>query len=169
VDASGTGYSDRTRFLAASAALELAEPAYQAFKAIQLRAPLKENVQRKRQAMETALKELNQAAEYRVAEVTTASTYRIGDIYRSFSQELLNSERPAGLSPEALEQYELVLEDQAYPFEEKAIEIHEANADRVKSDIYDEWVKKSFTALASLLPARYGKLEKANQVIDEIF
>ena len=52
-----------------------------------------------------------------------------------------------------------LLEEQAYPFEEKAIEVHGVNAARTGSGIYDEWVRKSFAALAGLMPARYGKTE----------
>ena len=49
----------------------------------------------------------------------------------------------------------------SYPFEEKAIEIHESNADRVKTGLYDEWVKKSLIALRKLRPVRYAKLERS--------
>ncbi len=163
-----SNYNDRSRFIAASAALALAEPAYETFHARPITAPLKQSIQSKRQSMEAALKAFNLAAEYRVADITTASTFRIGEIYNEFSQALLNSERPKGLSEEALDQFELVLEDQAYPFEEKAIEIHQANAERAASGLYDQWVKKSFTALATLLPARYGKIERNEAIVNEL-
>ena len=168
IPANGTNYSDRARYLAASAALTLAQPTYRAFEKIELVAPLKQNIANKRRAMETSLEAFNVAGQYSVAEVTTESTYRIGELYRQFSGELLDSERPEGLSEEALEQYELILEDQAYPLEEKAIEIHEANATRISDGIYDEWVKGSFHSLGFLLPARYGKFESSPQVIHEI-
>ncbi len=53
----------------------------------------------------------------------------------------------------------MLLEEQAFPFEEKAIEIHEANARRAAEGVYDEWVQKSYTALAELKPARYARTE----------
>ena len=37
----------------------------------------------------------------------------------------MNSERPSNLNELELEQYELALEEQIYPFEEKAIKVHE--------------------------------------------
>ncbi|MGD9832345.1 MAG: hypothetical protein AB7U92_06315, partial [Piscinibacter sp.] len=59
-------------------------------------------------------------------------------------------------------------EEQAFPFEEKAIELHEANAARASQGIYDKWVKQSFEALAKLRPVRYGKAERAEGVVDAI-
>ncbi|MGD8885075.1 MAG: hypothetical protein PVF34_05605, partial [Gammaproteobacteria bacterium] len=114
--------------------------------------------------MERSIEVYTQAANYGVAEVTTASTYRIAEIYRDFSRGLFNSERPKGLSPDELEQYELLLEEQAYPFEEKAINIHETNASRSYDGVYDEWVKKSFNALKKLQPFRYAKNERSELV-----
>jgi hypothetical protein len=68
-----------------------------------------------------------------------------------------------------MQQYDLLLEEQAYPFEEKAIDIHETNAKRSWQGSYDTWVKKSFSALEKLLPSRYNKQEKSVEVTDEIY
>lgn len=168
VTPNSAGATDRARFLAGKAALELAAPSLDNFRAVQLRQPLKETVPRKKQALEKAEALLNLAAEYRVAEITTAATYQTGQLYKELGSELLKSERPAGMSPEALEQYELVLEEQADPIQQKAIDIHEANAARVKSGVYDEWVRKSFAELATLMPARYGKTEKYEPIANEL-
>jgi hypothetical protein len=78
----------------------------------------------------------------------------------------MTSERPGGLSGVELEQYEVLLEEQAYPFEEKAIEFHKLNAQRVKSGVYDQWVDDSFKKLAVLEPARFGKKEKLEPFIE---
>jgi len=153
--------SPRTQFLAAKASLELAEPIFQSYRDIQLVQPLKKNLKRKKSAMKEVIDVYTRAANYGVAEVTTASTYRIAEVYNDFSHDLFSSERPKGLSKEELEQYNLLLEEQAFPFEEKAIEIHETNADRVKTGVYDEWVKKSFLQLRKLQPVRYSKLERS--------
>ena len=119
--------------------------------------------------MQSAVDAFTQAAGYGVEEVTTASVYVLGEIYGSFGQELLHSERPSGLSPAELEQYDILLEEQAYPFEEKAITIHESNIQRVKDGTYDEWVRKSFTALKKLRPVRYAKSEKSEVVVNAIY
>lgn len=153
--------TDRTQFLAAKATLELAEPAFQSYRGIHLVQPLKANLKKKKNAMKEVIDAYTKAANFGVAEVTTASTYRIAEVYNDFSRGLYASERPKGLSATELQQYDLLLEEQAYPFEEKAIKIHETNADRVKDGVYDEWVKKSFIALRKLRPVRYAKLERS--------
>jgi len=52
-----------------------------------------------------------------------------------------------------------LLEEQAYPFERKAIEIHELNSQRSWEGIYDQWVEKSFAELKRMLPGRFDKRE----------
>src|SRR5690606_32866594 len=69
------------------------------------------------------------------------------------------SERPRNMDEDTLEQYVLLLEDEAVVFEERAIELHEANDALAREGLYDEGVKASFEALAKLVPARYGKTE----------
>ncbi len=107
--------------------------------------------------MERALAGYQPAVGYAVAEVTTAATYEMGELYRHLAADLMKSERPANLDAEALEQYDLLLEEQAFPFEEKAIEVHELNARRAADGLYDEWVRKSYAVLAEVEPARFGK------------
>ena len=76
----------------------------------------------------------------------------MADLYRDFGRALLASERPRELGAEELEQYDLLLEEQAFPFEEKAIAIHERNARRAAEGLYDVWVRKSYAALAPTPP-----------------
>ncbi|MEM9404334.1 MAG: hypothetical protein AAGA44_17835, partial [Pseudomonadota bacterium] len=66
-------------------------------------------------------------------------------------------------------QYDLLLEEQAYPFEEKAIELFQANAERTADGVYDEWVIKSFEELAQLMPARYAKMERSENVVTALY
>jgi len=107
-------------------------------------------------------------AEYQVAETTTAATFETAELYRTLAHDLLQSERPKKLSSEELEQYNSLLEEQAYPFEEQAISIHELNAKRAQDGVYDEWVRKSYGALAELKPARYAKTELSSGMIGPI-
>jgi hypothetical protein len=46
--------------------------------------------------------------------------------------------------------------------------LHEVNAARAKDGTYDEWVQKSFAALAQLNPGRYGKVEIGEQQVESI-
>ena len=119
--------------------------------------------------MEDVIEVYTKLAGYGVAEVTTAATFRLGEIYQIFSADLMSSERPANLDEAALEQYDILLEEQVYPFEEKAIDLYKANANRAPDGVYDEWVRKSFDQLASLMPGRYAKLERSENVVTALY
>ncbi|MGA0610904.1 tetratricopeptide repeat protein [Caldimonas sp. KR1-144] len=164
----GAQRTDRSRFLGASATLALAEPALEAYRKVELVEPLARQLKLKKQKMEDALKAYAAAADYGVAEVTTASTFHTAALYQDFGRAMLKSERPKKLSKLELEQYNVLLEEQAFPFEEKATELHETNARRAATGLYDEWVQKSFKALAELRPVRYGKNERSEGAIDAI-
>ena len=104
-----------------------------------------------RQRMQEALAAYGKAADYGIAEVTTAANYEIAELYHALSKDLYASERPPELTTDELEQYDILLEEQAFPFEEEAIELHETNAARTADGIYDEWVRKSLAALGRAL------------------
>lgn len=166
VDATaGEQRTDRTRYLAATASLQLAEPVRKRFEVVKLTQPLADSLKLKKALMEDVIAAYTRAADYGVAEVTTAATFRLGEVYEQFSSDLMASDRPSNLEADALEQYEILLEEQAFPFEEKAIDLFKANADRAADGVYDEWVKKSFERLAGLLPARYAKKERSEDVV----
>jgi cellulose synthase operon protein C len=155
----GAGRTDRSRYLAAKASLALAHPARDTFRGLQLTAPLSRSLGAKRKALETALTGYKAAADYSVAEVTTQASFEIAELYRQLAADLMKSQRPKNLSADELEQYDLILEEQATPFEEQAMRLHEGNAQRARDGVYDDGVKASYAALAKLLPARFGKTE----------
>jgi tetratricopeptide (TPR) repeat protein len=164
----GAARTGRSRYLAALATLELTAAERDAFRSIALVAPLKQSLAAKKSAMERALAGYQAAAGYSVAEVTTAATYEMGELYRQLATDLMKSERPANLDAEELEQYDLLLEEQAFPFEDKAAEVHELNARHTAGGLYDEWVRRSYAVLAELLPARFGKQVEPEAFIAEL-
>jgi len=164
----GGARTNRTRYLGATAALAMAEPVLDAYRKVPLIEPLAKQLKLKKSKLEEVLKAYAVAADYGVADVTTAATFHIAALYQDFGKALMGSQRPKKLSKAELEQYNVLLEEQAFPFEEKAIELHETNARRASEGIYDKWVKNSFTALGELRPARYGKVERSEGVIDAI-
>jgi tetratricopeptide (TPR) repeat protein len=155
----GAARSDRSRYLAAKASLELALPLRDAFNSVRLVLPLKKSLEAKRAALQRALKGLEGSDAYAIAEVSTAATFEMAELYRHLAEDLMKSERPKALKGEELEQYDLLLEEQSYPFEERAIEIHLVNAGRAANGVYDDSVRASFAMLAKLKPARFGKTE----------
>jgi len=164
----GAQRTERTHYLAAKAQLALAQPARDVFRETRLTAPLKKSLIVKRNALETAMDGYRKAAEYQVAEVTTAATYEMAELYRRLAKDVMASERPKNLKGEELEEYNSLLEEQVFPFEEQAIKAHELNAARAKDGVYDESVRKSFQALAELKPARYGKTELTHDVVTSL-
>jgi tetratricopeptide (TPR) repeat protein len=161
--------SDRSRYLAAMAANVFADDKLYVYKKIKLTQPLKASLSKKKAALNTALNAYNETLDYKVEEFSTSANFSIADIYHQLAKDLMTSSKPKNLNALELEQYDLLLEEQAYPFEEKAINIHETNAKRSWQGSYDAWIQKSFSALEKLLPGRYNKQEKSAEVTDEIY
>lgn len=67
-----------------------------------------------------------------------------------------------------LEQYELAMEEQAYPFEEKAIHVHESNLKLITRGVYNAWIDKSLRKLAEFVPARYDKPEETSGIVSSL-
>jgi len=169
IDASaGKGRTPRTRYLAAQAALVLAEQKFETFLAVSLVDPIEVNLRKKRELMKESTEKFNQLIEYEIAETAAAATYYLAEIYAHFSKALMMSERPQGLSPLELEEYELAIEDQAYPFEEKAITVHEDNIKLISMGVYNEWVEKSLQKLAEIIPARYDRPEETSGIVSSL-
>ena len=169
IDASaGSAQTPRTRYLAAQAGLVLAQNNFDEFAAVRLVKPLEENLNKKRELMKTATEDFGRLVDYEVGEVTAAATFYLAEIYSHFSIDLMASERPEGLSPLEMEQYDLAIEEEAYPFEEKAIEVHESNLKLISMGVYNEWIDKSLQKLARSVPARYDKPEETSGIMSSL-
>ncbi len=164
----GPERTDRSRYLAAQAALVLAELDFERFVRLELAQPFEQSLAEKQSRMDSAMQAFEGLVAYEVADVTAAATYYIAEIYFEFSMALLDSERPAGLSEAEKVDYELVIEEEAYPFEEQAIEVHEENFELLAGGIYNDWVQKSLDKLAVLMPGRYAKSEISGGYVGSI-
>jgi tetratricopeptide (TPR) repeat protein len=164
----GKERTDRTRYLAAQASLELVEPRRVDYMAIKLVKPFKASLNKKEKSMKSLVRAYARLVDYHVADVTAASTYYIAEIYYNFDQSLLKSERPDNLSDVELDQFNEMVEEQAYPFEVKAIQVHEKNVALLKNGIRSVWIDRSIEKLAKLVPARYGKPEQSANFITKI-
>jgi hypothetical protein len=164
----GAERTDRTRYLGATASLALTEPLFEQFAQIKLVKPFDKNLQKKKLAMKAAKEGFEKLLSYEVGDVTSAATYYIAEMYFNFNRALVESERPEDLNAEEKEQYELALEDQAYPFEEKTIQVHEKNLELMSLGIFSSWIESSFEKLAKLIPARYAKYEESSGYVATI-
>jgi len=156
---SGAERTDRSRYLAGQSALVLAEIRFDDFKRIRLAQPFEESLAEKQRLMDEALVDFEILTSYQVAEVTAAATYYIAETYFEFSNALLTSERPPGLTEAERIDYELVIEEEAYPFEEQAIEVHEKNFEMLAGGVFNPWVQQSLDKLVVLMPGRYARNE----------
>ena len=158
--------SDRSRYLAATASIELIKPMHASYSEARLTIPLKKSLKRKKDLMTRTIDAYSKAAKYQVEEVTTTATYNIAEIYREFAAALLKSDRPKNLNEEELEEYNYLLEDQAYPFEEKAISIHQSNLNRIPEGSWDSAIQNSLAVLGKMMPFRYAKSEVTDPYVE---
>lgn len=169
MDASaGKARNERTKYLAAQASLVFTGDAYAKVVAVKLSKPFKENLKKKKQYMQEAIKSYTRLVDFQVGDVTAAATFYIAEIYYDFSRALAQSERPTNLNAEELEQYELALEEQIFPFEEKAIATHKKNLELIQLGVFSTWIDKSIGKLAALVPAAYARKEESSGFIATI-
>jgi tetratricopeptide (TPR) repeat protein len=168
VAAAGDGGTPVMRTYAARSALTLSEPHYARFRELELTQPFDQSLRRKQREMQTALAAFETLIDYGDAEVTAAATYYMGEIYAEFSRSLVESERPQNLSGADLQDYEDALEEEAFPFEDESILIHQKNLELISGGIFNEWVEKSLGRLAVMMPGRYAKHELSTGPLESL-
>ncbi|HET8696260.1 MAG TPA: outer membrane protein assembly factor BamD, partial [Gammaproteobacteria bacterium] len=164
----GSERTDRTKYLAAQSGLVLAKKLYDGFVDVRLVQPFDKSLKLKRERMDAALRALEGLVGYEVAEVTSAATFYMAETYWGLNRSLLESERPKDLDSAAMADYEDALEEQAFPFEEQAIDVHEKNRELIAAGVYNDWTKRSLERLAVLVPGRYAKAEMSSGFIPSI-
>jgi len=166
--AGGPERTGRTRTLAARSALVLAEQLYQVFVAVKLRQPFEASLKEKQQRMDATIKAMGGLVDYEIADVTAAATFYMAETYFDFSRSLKESERPADVKGADLEKFEADLDEAAFPFEEKAIKVHEKNMELLHAGVFNAWTEKSLSRLTELMPGRYAKSEMSSGFIGAI-
>jgi hypothetical protein len=133
--------------------------------AVKLRQPFETSLKDKQQRMDATIKAMSGLVDYGIAEVTSAATFYMAETYFDFSRSLKESERPAEVKPADLEKFEAELDEAAFPFEEKAIKVHEKNMESLHAGVFNAWTEKSLGRLAVLMPGRYAKSEMSSGFI----
>jgi hypothetical protein len=118
--------------------------------------------------MDAAIEAMDKLVDYEIADVTAAATFYMAETYLDFSRALATSDRPTDLKPEDLSAYEMALEEQAFPFEEKAIGVHAKNLESLQAGVFNAWTEKSLARLAELMPGRYAKNEMSSGFLGAI-
>ncbi len=166
--AAGSERTGRTRTLAGRSALVLAEQLYQACVAVKLRQPFEASLKQKKERMDATIKAMSGLVNYEIADVTAAATFYMAETYFDFSRSLKESERPADMKGANLEKFEADLDEAAYPFEDKAIKVHEKNMESLHAGVFNTWTEKSLSRLAEMVPGRYAKNEMSSGFIGAI-
>jgi len=164
----GAERTGRTRTIAARSALVLAEQLYGDFAVVKLRQPFETSLKDKQQRMDATIAALGRLVNYEIDEVTAAATFYMAETYSNFSRSLLESERPDDLKAEDLEEFKNNLDEAAFPFEEKAINVHEKNMELLHAGVFNAWTEKSLSRLTELMPGRYAKHETSSGFIGAI-
>jgi hypothetical protein len=89
----------------------------------------------------------------------------MAETYFDFSRALKESVRPADMKGANLEKFEADLDEAAYPFEDKAIKVHEKNMESLHAGVFNAWTEKSLSRLAEMVPGRYAKNEMSSGFI----
>ena len=165
---SGSQQTDRSRWLAAWANMEYANYFAEEFEQVSLRLPLVKSLPRKNEKLQSALQRYQAAADYGFLEFVTESSFKIGRLYQTFAKALRDSPIPAGMAENEVSLYREIIEEQAFPFDSLATEVHTANVSRAWNGGFNEWISQSFDAMRVLNPARFNKDELIVSYGDEI-
>jgi hypothetical protein len=147
------------KFLAAESSYILAEDQYDAFKAARLNQPLARSLKNKQKLLEASLKRYEETAAIGVLAFVTRSNYQMANLYQILAKDLIDSEPPGNLNALEQDQYLMLLEEQAYPFEEQAISLHQRNMQLGWQVNWDDAVNDSLLALQRLSPGRFMRQE----------
>lgn len=142
------------------ASLVLGARAAAVFTSISLSQPLEQSLDRKQKALEAARQRFLDAEALGGGRVLSESLFRRAELYRGLAKDLMASTIPSDLNELEAMQYQMLLEEEAYPFEEKAIQLHTENHRRIASEGYDAWIGRSLGVLAELHPGRYERSVK---------
>ncbi|MGV6858863.1 MAG: tetratricopeptide repeat protein [bacterium] len=134
-------------------------------------APLGKTVKKKRRLLDQALGYFETVVR-EGGGGTQASTqealYWMGYLNADYARALMDSERPGDLAGDALEEYALMLEEEAMPYEDDAISLHRRNLQLAQVEGYQSWTHKSLEQLKQLEPARYARPFKEIGLIETL-
>lgn len=136
---------------AAEAMFKLADYKYRQYEAIKFTLP---QSKMKRQIEDKARlwKELSMTYEdiVRTGDIEwgLAALYKLGQINKHFAEALFNAPIPEGMTQEEIDAYKFVLEEQAFPIEDRAVKAFQACVNKAtEKRIWNQWVELAYKAL----------------------
>ncbi|MBI5748732.1 MAG: tetratricopeptide repeat protein [Nitrospinae bacterium] len=120
--------------------------------------PFEETLSKKTELLNHLIKDYSDMARYKMPELLTEMFFSMGIALENFRDSILHSERPSDLTKEELEEYSFLLEEKAYPYDEKAVRVYE-NSLQISREykVYNEWMRKGLERLVNLRPALYKR------------
>ncbi len=164
----GSMRTDRSQWLAAWAHIKYGDSFTTEFRRHKLTIALDKTLPKKNQALADAVKRYQKAADYGILEFVTMSSVKIASLYQQLGYDLRHIKLPSKLSIEERQAYTEILEEQAIPLDELALELHQGNIERAWQGQYNLWIRKSFSVMKVLSPARFNKEEVEVRYGDEI-
>ncbi len=156
-EADSPWHSEETLVWAGQASLVLGAQVAENFARIALVHPLEASLARKQRALEQAQKYFLEAESFAGEAVLSEVLYRRAELYRTLAKDLMASEVPKELNELETMQYQMLLEEEAYPLEERAMDLHTRNHGRLTSHGFDAWIERSLDTLADMHPGRYER------------
>lgn len=141
----------------------LAQEAHATFAELTIDEPIQQSLAVKQKALETAINGYQQLIDWSISPYYEQGLLGLGQLYVEFAKALMASERPTGLSDLAQEEYDILLEEQAFPFEEKGIEYHEANLKRLWAGEKNAYTLESLKRLQQLMSSQYARPERIEE------
>jgi tetratricopeptide (TPR) repeat protein len=131
------------------------------YKEVRLTRPFQKTLKKKTALIERLVRDYTRVAAKasQVApEVLPQIFFSMGSAFENFRDSIVNSDRPRDLTKEEKIEYEFLVEEMAYPYDERAVEAYEKTlrAALVQS-LYDRWLYMGVARLAYLRPALYKR------------
>lgn len=164
----GSQRTERSRWLAAWANIQYGDYFASEFSKRRLRLPLDKSIAVKNKALKDAISRYQMAADYDLLEFASMSSFKIAGLYKKFSNELRGAPVPSGLPGDQLQMYRQILEEQASPFMDLAVELYESNLELSWEGHFNTWINDSYAQMRELKPARFSKYEYDVRYGDEI-
>ncbi|HLE09041.1 MAG TPA: tetratricopeptide repeat protein [Thermodesulfobacteriota bacterium] len=153
----GQAKEANSQFVAA-ARLFLLNDRLEGYLKVTLAQPFEETLKKKNELLDALTREYSELLNGNAAELLPEIFFSMGTALENFKDSVLFSERPADLTEDELKEYNFLLEETAYPYEERAVSAYEngIKAGAVQK-LYGEWVEKSIERLKTLRPALYKR------------
>ncbi|TXD38920.1 tetratricopeptide repeat protein [Lujinxingia vulgaris] len=148
-----------SRQFAAQARFHQGEAIFRKFKAVELSFPVRtltRTAQEKGQYQLDAEEIFAEVIQMKSPRWVAAAAYRIGQAYKDFAEGLFNLPLPEGLTPDQEFEYQLSVEDLAFPLQERALTaFNRALELALEYEAYNEWSRLSAQEISQLERGAY--------------